>query len=191
MNSEEIWKPVPGYGGHYEASSLGRVRAKDRIVEKVCSGLGLGKCKQFYPGRLLNPSKNGKYGHTTVHISVDGNRLSVGTHRMVLLAFVGTPISGQEACHNNGNAWDNRIGNLRWDTHAQNNKDRLKHGTYARGSSHRMARLTDEQALDIASRRLHYEEYAAMYGISRTQAHRVWSGKAWRHLSTTEQAHGR
>lgn len=22
----EIWRPVPGYGGHYEASNLGRVR---------------------------------------------------------------------------------------------------------------------------------------------------------------------
>ena len=35
MSMEEIWKPIKGYEGIYEVSSLGRVRSLDRhIVRK-------------------------------------------------------------------------------------------------------------------------------------------------------------
>jgi hypothetical protein len=31
----EQWKDVPGFGDNYQASTLGRVRAKDRVVLDV------------------------------------------------------------------------------------------------------------------------------------------------------------
>ena len=40
--------------------------------------------------------------------------------------------------HINGINNDNRIENLRWDTHANNNADRKRHGTYATGKLHHM-----------------------------------------------------
>ena len=33
---------------------------------------------------------------------------------------------------------DNRIENLRWDTHENNNKDRKRHGTYKTGKDHHL-----------------------------------------------------
>lgn len=131
----EIWKNIPGYGGHYEASNLGDIRVKDRTVEKFC-GLHNIVVKQFYKGRLLNPSKSDKYGHMSVHLGYDKKRISVSVHKLVLLAFVGPAPDGMECCHNNGIAWDNRIENLRWDTHKNNNADRKKHGKYATGKDH-------------------------------------------------------
>ncbi len=133
----EIWKQVPGYGGFYEASNLGRIRSKDRIVEKFC-GLHKKVVKQFYKSRLLNPSKSDKYGHMSVHLGYDKKRINVLVHKLVLLAFVGPAPEGTECCHNNGIASDNRIENLRWDSHANNNADRKRHGNYATGKRHPM-----------------------------------------------------
>lgn len=88
----EIWRPVPGYGGHYEASNLGRVRSVDRVVVKRHrSGKTI---QQRYAGRLLTPCPSDELGHMVVHLGVDGRRLNVAVHRLVLLAFAGEPQPG-------------------------------------------------------------------------------------------------
>jgi len=135
----EEWKDIPGYGGHYQASNLGNIRVKDRVVEKVC-GLNINRVvvKQFYKGRLLKPSRSDKYGHLSVHIGHNNKKFIVAVHKLVLLAFVGPCPDGMECCHNNGVASDNRIENLRWDTHFNNNVDRKKHGNYKTGKEHHL-----------------------------------------------------
>jgi len=176
----EIWKPVPGFGGYYEASSIGRIRSIDRVVVKRhCSGKII---QQKYAGRLLKPCKTDDLGHMGVHLGVDGRKINVSVHRMVLFAFVGEPSDGQEACHNNGNASDNRIGNLRWDTHKSNNGDRIIHGTYALGENHAMAKLTEVQVVEIRKSWTGYADVCRRYGISKTQAHRIRKGDSWRHV---------
>lgn len=131
----EIWKDIPGYGGHYQASSYGNIRSKDREVTKF-SGLHKKVVKQFYKGRLLNPTKSDKWGHLSVHLGFDKTRKTVSVHKLVLLAFVGPAPEGMECCHNNGIAYDNRLENLRWDIHAANNADRRAHGKYKSGAEH-------------------------------------------------------
>ena len=49
----EVWADVPGYGNHYQASNLGKVRSKDRVVRKFSILVGK-KVNQKYKGRLLN-----------------------------------------------------------------------------------------------------------------------------------------
>jgi hypothetical protein len=36
-----------------------------------------------------------------------------------------------EVCHNDGNEVNDRLENLRWDTHLENMRDLLRHGTHA------------------------------------------------------------
>lgn len=67
------------------------------------------------------------------------NRLTVGFCRpnfklktrplphLILEAFVGPRPPGLEACHNDGNPLNNRLGNLRWDTHESNMEDLRRH----------------------------------------------------------------
>lgn len=134
---EEVWKDVPGFGDCYQASNMGNVRVKDRAVKKY-SWMSNSIIEQKYKGRLLNPCVSDKYGHLSVHIGFEKKKWNVGVHRLVLLAFISDCPDDMEACHNNGIASDNRIENLRWDTHDNNNKDRKKHGTYKRGKDHPM-----------------------------------------------------
>lgn len=176
----EIWKPVPGYGGHYEASSLGRIRSVDRVVVKRHRSGKL--IQQRYAGRLLAPSAPNKDGHLRVHIGFGGKRVSVFVHRMVLLAFVGEPMPDQEACHRNGVASDNRSCNLRWGTHASNNGDRVLHGTYDLGEDHAMAVLTEADVKAMRASGLGAAAAAKRFGISKSQAWRILTRKAWKHV---------
>lgn len=177
MSDAEIWKPLPGYGNHYLVSNFGRIQSRDREVKKACTGIGRGVCVQKYKGRLLKPFMTSKYGHMSVHIGVDGEKHVLAMHRAVLLAFVGPAPEGMEACHNNGDASDNCLDNLRWDTHLANNRDRIKHGTYPIGDKHPMAKFSAAVAAEIRTKAMHYTEYAAKFGMSKTQAHRIYSGR--------------
>jgi hypothetical protein len=133
----EIWADIPGFNNLYQASNLGRIKVKSRKVEKFCGLIGR-KVTQQYAERLLNPSKSSALGHCNVHISVNNVKYNLAVHRAVLMAFVGMPPDGTECCHNNGIADDNRLENLRWDTHFNNNQDRKRHGTYPSGVNHPM-----------------------------------------------------
>ena len=178
MSDGEVWKDVPGHGGHYEASSFGRIRVKQRVVFK---GHRTGRnISQTYKPRLLSLKGRDKYGHISVHIGVGGVKYSVFVHRLVLLAFVGPQPEGMECCHNNGIAFDNRPENLRWDTHFNNNGDRKKHGNYAVGEKHCMAKISNLQAVEI------YEKLkdgrtgvslAREYAISSSQVSRINKGR--------------
>jgi hypothetical protein len=121
--SVENWRAVVGFEGLYEVSDLGHVRSLNRIVN---SFPGLTRVAQ---GRLmrLQPRRS---GHLCVGLCRDGRRRLVNVHRLVLEAFVGPCPDGMECCHNDGDATNNRVENLRWDTRSENFLDRGRHGTH-------------------------------------------------------------
>ncbi len=86
------------------------------------SGLQGGKWK---PRRL----QRSKLGYLCTQVRRNGKPAMIFVHREVLKAFVGPPPPGMIACHNNGNSTDNRLENLRWDTHASNMRDIVLHRT--------------------------------------------------------------
>lgn len=172
---KEIWKQVPGFGGHYEASSLGRVRSKERFVQKRTRHGGM--MQQLYKGRLLSLIKRKAY--LQVRIGVDGKKINVSAHTMVLLAFRGEKPEGCEACHRNGEPSDNREDNLRWGTPESNAADRKAHGNYAEGEYHVMAKLTLEQVAKIRAGLVGSCEAQARYEISETHFYRIRRGECW------------
>lgn len=171
----EIWKDVPGFGDHYQASSLGRIRVKDRVIEKRTKWGGT--MKQFYPGKELSLINN--KGYRMVRIGFEGKKINVSAHAMVLLAFHGPKPDGYEACHNNGDPADNRPENLRWDTHLSNNRDRKRHGNYQDGERHPMAKITDQQALEIYRSDEPTQVLSDRYGICATKVSAIRLGKTW------------
>jgi len=116
----ELWTPVPGHLG-YEVSDQGRVRSVTRRVQRKNGSYLL-------TGRVLKQSRSGTPGKDYPAVYMGrGNSRTV--HRLVLEAFVGPCPQGLEACHNNGNRYDNRLENLRWDTASNNQRDKRRHGT--------------------------------------------------------------
>ena len=121
----ESWRPVRGFEGHYEVSDFGRVRSLPRYVTDR-----RGRRRPVHE-RVLRQSDNGG-GYQQVVLALAGRRHSITVHRLVLEAFVGPCPPGLEAWHNNGDQKNNHVTNLRWDTHAENNRDRFRHGTARR-----------------------------------------------------------
>ncbi len=115
----EEWRSVVGYEGIYEVSSKGRVRSLDRMVHN-------GRALHPKAGQLLSAYR-GNYSKVRLKRGDGGRTWNV--HTLVALAFLGLCPEGMEVCHNNGDPHDNRLSNLRYDTHVANSLDRREHGT--------------------------------------------------------------
>lgn len=119
----ERWLPVVGWEGLYEVSDLGRIRSLSRTTVNK-----LGVTRRLH-GRVLKPFENRDTGHSQLGLHRDGVMTLVRVHLVVLEAFVGPRPDGLEACHGPTGGFDNRLANLRWDTHSANMRDRTRDGT--------------------------------------------------------------
>lgn len=125
--THEEWRPVVGYEGCYEVSDRGRVKSLTRLVPSKAGST------RTSPGRLLaTPPTKGGGGYPRVSLGSNTNTRFV--HLLVLEAFVGPRPEGMEGCHNDGNPANNRLDNLRWDTHSSNISDAVQHGTHTNAS---------------------------------------------------------
>lgn len=121
-NPGERWAPIPGYEGHYEASDLGRIRSLDRLRPYP------GRAPRRVRGRILKATPFGPQGcYLRVALWMDGTGRTVAVHLLVLLTFAGPCPEDMECCHGNGDGFDNRLVNLRWDTHAANMEEQRRH----------------------------------------------------------------
>jgi hypothetical protein len=161
-----MWKPVPGYEGHYEVSNRGQVWSYYRT------------------GKILAPSLHGTTGYYVVSLHKDGKHKVLQVHALVLSAFAG-PSNGLIARHLNGNPLDNRWPeNLVWGTYQENADDRIAHGRALRGEKHPQAKLTEMDVAEIrrlkgvlGSRRL-----AKVYQVDRTLIDMIRAHKVWKHV---------
>ena len=115
MANKEIWKPIPGYEGFYEVSSLGRIRGVDRVIVR--------KSGKKYPvkGAILSPSKRKQGGYLTIGLRRGGSQKTHKIHRLVMLAFVGEPPEGKyEVDHKDGDTENNRLSNLEYVSKKEN-----------------------------------------------------------------------
>jgi len=165
----EIWKPIPAYGLHYEASNKGRVRSKDRVVRKYSNTCGK-VVDHHYKGRVLKGYICGGYDY--YNLGVNKRKFRIQGGRLVLMAFAGLAPPLYECCHNDGNSLNNNADNLRWDTHAENNRDKIKHGTYKTGEDHHFCKFSDELRMKIKTKAISKKEAMSM-GVSNTHYYRI------------------
>lgn len=125
-SAPEIWKPIPRHPG-YEASTLGRVRSVDRLIDQEGH-----RGHRLHRGRILKLSRRDS-GHLQTGVG-GGNFRRV--HQIVLEAHVGPAPAGAIACHGNGDPSDNRLANLRWDTRSANALDAVRHSVGMSARTH-------------------------------------------------------
>lgn len=137
-------------------------------------------------GRTLRPGKVGRFREYR-HVHVYGVGMK-RVHILVAHAFLGPQPEGTEVAHVNGIGHDNRAVNLAYKTKAENEADKILHGTDVRigapGATNSHAVLTDELVREIRSlpTPLNVTHAARRYGVSRRTINQIINGQTWRHL---------
>jgi hypothetical protein len=127
---------------------------------------------------VLKPYKRPD-GYLSVRLRNRDYGESLLVHRIVACAFLATPNISEEVCHINGVKNDNRVVNLRWDTRSNNHKDKVAHGTSARGTRNPSAKLTEVQVLAIRSSELPRRNIAIQFGVSISLVGAIKQRKVW------------
>ena len=102
----ESWRIIPDYP-NYEASRFGDVR-------------------NTKTGRVLKPVDNG-LGYMIVRLHKDGQHKNFLVHRLVMIAFNGPIPNGYEVDHCDHDRTNNRLTNLRYVTHSENQRNKSCH----------------------------------------------------------------
>ena len=114
---DEIWKDIPGFEGHYQVSTRGRIKSCDRILPHKTHG------SWHIKERILKPHLNGPGNskYPTVHLHAGhGQMHCIRVHRIVAETFIPNPCKLPQVNHIDGNKNNNSIGNLEWVTSLEN-----------------------------------------------------------------------
>jgi len=111
---QEWWKPVPEFDG-YEASDQGRIRSYRKR--------GGGRREIAIPLKPSFARRTKNYGIAYVCLRKDGKTYHCSVASLVLLTFIGPKPDGMEVCHEDSDSHNNRLDNLRYDSHQGNMQD--------------------------------------------------------------------
>jgi len=164
----ETWRPVVGYEGTYEVSVQ----------------LGI---RRISTGRILKQSLDG-CGCPQVTLYLHGKRTTHLVAHLVADAFLPPRRPTDRVLrHLNDDPADNRIENLAWGTYSDNKQDSIRNETFARGITHGMAKLTEDDVREI--RRLYatgeftHRELAVRFGVNNATICRIVLRKNWKHVA--------
>lgn len=133
--------------------------------------------------RMLSPIKMGGYIGLQL-LREDGSSEKQYIHRLICEAFNGPCGAGMECRHLDGNKKNNSFDNLRWGVKAENERDKILHGTSPVGERNPMAKLTFfdvERMRDLRkSSGDSYAKIAKRFGVSTMTAFRAVTEKSWR-----------
>jgi hypothetical protein len=169
MQISEEWRPVVGYDGLYEVSSLGRIRSLDRLIIYAD-----GKATNT-KGRIIKEVYRGA-GYNGIGLHNKKQR-TTSVHTIVAKAFHGTH-PGKNVNHINGIKTDNRACNLEWTTPSENSRHAISMGLYKqkRGTQCALSLFTDHevrQMRNLITLGLSQSEIGRMFGITQASIYRI------------------
>jgi hypothetical protein len=177
-------KAIPNFP-HYFADTAGNIWSERTFGPK-------GKNRVSLKLRKLKPTKHYKNGYLFVTLSYryKKKKYNKNVHRLILETFTGPCPVGMEACHKDGNKLNNKLYNLKWGTHSDNEKDKTKHGTRFqpdnKGERHGRAKLTNLDVMEIKKllkrNCLKGYEIAKIYGVTRKTISSINLRRTWRHI---------
>lgn len=164
------WRDCVGYYG-YQVSDLGNVR---RTLNSHVSKKKMGKMLKW---------QYDSYGYPMVYLCIKGKRYAKKIHRLVAEAFIPKEQDKPHVAHNDGNRFNPRADNLRWDTHKGNHADRWRHGTMIYGEACHMAKVTKNDVLEIrklySSGGITQKELGKKFNVTGQTINAIISGKNW------------
>ena len=160
-------RPIAGIP-YYTITSFGRVITYNGTLPKI-----------------LRTTINNK-GYVRANVLVNGRYKVLYIHTAVCRAFHGEKPAGCTLVrHLNDDKRDNRSVNLAYGTHADNMQDAIKNNKFHRGSHHRLAKITEQQAREIKigiSNGENNIELAHKFNLSPATIRLIRIGQNWAHI---------
>ncbi|WP_109477681.1 HNH endonuclease [Paraburkholderia sp. C35] len=167
------WRSCPSWP-EYEISEFGGIK---RVVKRL-GHIGLRKPYLSENGRLMIVMRGG------------GKKRACHVSRLVAEAFHGpAPTPMHEAAHNDGDCLNNLYKNLRWATKAENEADKVMHGTSNRGERFGRVRLTEAQVIEIRKALKSGESSYSIgprFGVAASTVRSISSLRSWFWLEEIE-----
>ncbi len=138
--------------------------------------------------RVLTPiirDNKKRTGYRCVTLFKNGVRHQLRISRLMLESFIGPCPNGMEASHENGNSLDDRIENLAWKTHPENEADKSRHGTLLMGEECYLSTHCDQDVSilwEMVSQGYSGRQIANTLGTTPNWVNMVYRGRIWKHL---------
>lgn len=181
MSDTEVWKPIPGFEGYYEASTFGRIRGVDRVSHYKLYGKDVYK---LVKGKIIKQVFDGRKLYLQASLCKDGKSVRYLTHRLVAKTFIENPFNLPEVNHKDEDKTNNSVSNLEWCDHIYNNNYGSKlHKT--RGENNPQNKFTAEMVKEM--RRLYIPGdpvygsmgLSKMFGVSPTHTTAILKRRRW------------
>jgi len=126
----------------------------------------------------LRPRPDNK-GYLGVTLCAAGRHVSRRIHRIVAESFIPNPTQLPCVRHLNGNPADNSVENLAWGTYADNEADKIQHGTWEARRNGKLDAEKRDRAFLLAASGISRVEIADQLGVSRPTISRLLNGRTW------------
>jgi hypothetical protein len=168
LSEQEVWRPVVGWEGLYDVSSLGRVR---RVA-------GTHQCPK---GRVLRPWTPPN-GYLYVRLSRPSGKVGAAVHQLVATTFLGPCPVGMEVNHKDRDRKNVRADNLEYLTPLENQRHSWANGRVPTRGRSGARKLTAGDVSAIRSSPESSRALAARYGVTIGHIYQLRSGRWWRHV---------
>lgn len=124
---EELWQDIPAHP-NYQASSLGRVRSKDRVilVHRADGTVRTQHWKSIILSQTIGANGTSQYPQVSLWYHKRESKVSV--HRIIAEVFVPNPDGKPEVNHMDGDKTNPHPSNLEWVTAKENTAHALRLG---------------------------------------------------------------
>lgn len=175
----EIWKPVKGFEGLYECSSLGMFRAPEK-VENTTRRNCVRKAKML---KTIHESN----GYLQIRLRSNGKEKAHLSHRLIATTFIPLVDGKNFVNHINGIKDDNRVENLEWVTKSENCIHSFKIGLQSnKGEQHPRAKITDTIVRQIRGKYIPNvygcHRLAKEFGMSKSNILDIINHRTWSHV---------
>jgi hypothetical protein len=110
---KETWVDISLFIGYYMVSNFGRIKSLGRVIITKAG-------KEYTVSEKIRRQSSDKDGYLSIHLSINQEKATFKTHRVVAAHFIPNPNKLPEVNHKKFIKTDNRVSQLEWCTSQEN-----------------------------------------------------------------------